>query len=135
MGAVLAVIMIVYIAITAKRKSSSIQSNTASKGTTGQITNSVIATEKPSSDIFPLKRGSNNLAVKFLKQCLNYIAIKRGVSGVNLILTTDANVFGIATENALYKLYTTKIVDKDLAKRIARDADVPEADAIINTFS
>lgn len=136
MAAILAVIIIVYIIITIKRKNNSktetVKSNNS--GTTGAYTNSVIPTNTTQNEVFPLKRGSNHEAVKYLKQALNYIAKKRGITDVNLVLTTDANVFGVVTESALYRLYNTKICSKDLAKKIAVDADMPEVALLINNF-
>jgi hypothetical protein len=135
-GAILAVIIIIYIIITIKRKNSSTSTSVDNKkaGTNGAYTDTIIPTTTSQNDIFPLKRGSNHEAVKYLKQALNYVAKKRGVSGVNLILTTDANIFGTVTETAIYRLYTTKICTKALAQQIANDADLPEVALILDSF-
>lgn len=106
--------------------------STSGAGTSGQVSTSVQSHGTANeTTIFPLKRGSNNEAVKYLKMAINYISAKKGAPA-NLILTTEANVFGQATENALYKLYGQRVVDKALAKRMSDDADLPEFTNYIN---
>lgn len=142
-GIIIAVVVIAYI-ITAltKNKGNKTTATDKSKKTTtttdtaranGQVVNTVATNNGLlNQTIFPLKRGSNHEAVLYLKKALNYIAEKHGYNDIKLITTTDANAFGTVTENALYKLYGQRVVTRDLAKRIATDADMSQFVTYLN---
>ncbi len=141
-GVIIAVVIVAYVitALTKNNKSKTTASKSATKSTNttdtaranGQVVNTVATNNGLlNQTIFPLKRGSNHEAVYYLKTAINYIAKKHGYD-IKLITTTDANIFGTVTENAIFKLYGQRVVTKDLAKRIATDADMPQLVTYLN---
>jgi hypothetical protein len=133
-GAMIAMVIIAYIITTIIKKNNANKTDKTGADSTskGQVASKVVKT--PDRGLFTIKRGSNNDAVKYVKMALNYIAQKKNIPGVNLVLTTDANLFGAATEAALYKIYGVKTIDKVLAQRMANDAGLSEFAIVLNYF-
>lgn len=76
---------------------------------------------KPS--VYPLKRGSRGEAVEFLQLGLNQVYFNV-LNENRLAKLDDDGIFGAKTEEMLYELYGTRIVDKSLAVQIAEDTGI-----------
>ena len=130
-GAVI-LLYIITIVLRKKKANAAMLTTNASntkKGTSGQIVDEVVSV--PNKTLFTIKRGNTGDHVKYVQMALNYIAKKKKITGVNLV--ADGS-FGLATENALVKLYGVKWIDKTLAQKIASDAGLSGFATVLNYF-